>query len=121
MKDDLPEWYMVGKQDTSLFKKRDDAEMCRHLDACGCGGISASKAEDGMVVFRLPKMEVGLVVVCGCCGKLDKFDAVSVSKQNANKKLPIHLLWESSDRAVLDRESIEYTESVFRLLRAYQH
>eukprot|EP00984_Skeletonema_dohrnii_P031608 scaffold24319_cov139-Skeletonema_dohrnii-CCMP3373.AAC.1 len=60
-------WYMVGKQDTSLFKKRDDAEMCRHLDACG--GISASKAEDGMVVFRLPKMEVGLVVVCGCCGK----------------------------------------------------
>eukprot|EP00984_Skeletonema_dohrnii_P037012 scaffold38615_cov155-Skeletonema_dohrnii-CCMP3373.AAC.2 len=50
---------------------------------------------------------------------LDKFDAVSVSKQNAKKKLPIHLLWESSDRAVLDRESIEYTESVFRLLRAY--
>ncbi|KAK1732315.1 ankyrin repeat domain-containing protein [Skeletonema marinoi] len=50
---------------------------------------------------------------------LDKYDAVSVSKQNVKKKLPIHLLWESSDRAVLDRESIEYTESVFRLLRAY--
>jgi ankyrin repeat protein len=48
---------------------------------------------------------------------LDKFDAVSVSKQNAQKKLPIDLLWESSD--VLDRGSIEYTESVFRLLRAY--
>jgi hypothetical protein len=50
---------------------------------------------------------------------LDEFDAVSVSKQNAKKELPIHLLWESSDRVVLDRESIEYTESVFRLLRAY--
>jgi hypothetical protein len=30
---------------------------------------SAQKADDGMVVFRLPKMEVGLVVICGCCGK----------------------------------------------------
>mmetsp|Transcript_24472 Transcript_24472/g.35047 ORF Transcript_24472/g.35047 Transcript_24472/m.35047 type:complete len:140 (+) Transcript_24472:12-431(+) len=59
--------YMVGKQDTALFKKREDSEMCRHLDACG--GISARKKEDGMVVFRLPKMEVGLVVICGCCGK----------------------------------------------------
>jgi len=37
------------------------------LDACG--GISAEKADDGMVVFRLPKMEVGLVVICACCGK----------------------------------------------------
>lgn len=41
--------------------------MCRHLDACG--GISAQKAEDGMVVFRLPKMEKGLVAICMCCGK----------------------------------------------------
>eukprot|EP00985_Skeletonema_marinoi_P013556 scaffold6746_cov73-Skeletonema_marinoi.AAC.4 len=48
---------------------------------------------------------------------LDKFDAVSVSKRNAQKKLPIDLLWESND--VLDRESVEYTESVFRLLKAY--
>ena len=60
-------WYMVGKQDTAVFKQREDKEICRHLDACG--GISAQKAEDGMVVFRLPKMEVGLVVICGCCGK----------------------------------------------------
>jgi hypothetical protein len=60
-------WYMVGKQDTKVFKDRDDKEICRHADACG--GISASKVEDGMVVFRLPKMEVGLVVICGCCGK----------------------------------------------------
>jgi len=58
---------MVGKQDTAIFSKREDREICRHLDACG--GISAQKASDGMVVFRLPKMEVGLVVICGCCGK----------------------------------------------------
>ncbi len=48
---------------------------------------------------------------------LDKFDAMSVSKRNAQKKLPIDLLWESE--AVGDRESIEYTDCVFRLLSAY--
>eukprot|EP00984_Skeletonema_dohrnii_P005574 scaffold1968_cov89-Skeletonema_dohrnii-CCMP3373.AAC.1 len=48
---------------------------------------------------------------------LDQYDAISVSKRNAHKKLPIDLLWESND--VLDRESTEYTESVFRLLKAY--
>ncbi len=48
---------------------------------------------------------------------LDKFDAVSVSKRNATKKLPIDLLFESNE--VLDRESVEFTESIFRLLRAY--
>ena len=48
---------------------------------------------------------------------LEKYDAVSVSKRNAHGKLPIDLLWESSE--VLDRDSVEYTESVFRLLKAY--
>ncbi len=48
---------------------------------------------------------------------LDKFDAVSISKRNAHGKLPIDLLWES--RAVKDRESVEYTECIFRLLKAY--
>ncbi|KAK1734171.1 hypothetical protein QTG54_015174 [Skeletonema marinoi] len=48
---------------------------------------------------------------------LEKYDAVSVSKRNAHKKLPIDLLWESNE--VQDRESVEYTESVFRLLKAY--
>jgi ankyrin repeat protein len=48
---------------------------------------------------------------------LEKYDAISVSKWNAHKKLPIDLLFESSE--VFDRESTEYTESVFRLLRAY--
>eukprot|EP00984_Skeletonema_dohrnii_P028853 scaffold19012_cov96-Skeletonema_dohrnii-CCMP3373.AAC.1 len=48
---------------------------------------------------------------------LDKFDAVSVSKRNAHGKLPIDLLLESNE--VEDKESVEYTESVFRLLTAY--
>ena len=48
---------------------------------------------------------------------LDKYDAVSVSKRNANGKLPIDLLWDCNE--VLDRDSVEYTESVFRLLTAY--
>ena len=48
---------------------------------------------------------------------LEKYNNVSVSNRNADKKLPIDLLWESNE--VLDRESIEYTESIFRLLKAY--
>ena len=48
---------------------------------------------------------------------LDEFDAVSVSKRNADEKLPIDVLFESD--AVEDRENIEYTESVYRLLKAY--
>ena len=48
---------------------------------------------------------------------LEKFGAASVSKRNAHKKLSIDLLWESNE--VQDRESVEYTEIVFRLLKAY--
>eukprot|EP00986_Skeletonema_menzelii_P019488 scaffold28164_cov166-Skeletonema_menzelii.AAC.1 len=48
---------------------------------------------------------------------LESYDAVSVSKRNVQKKLPIDLLWESN--AVEDRENVEYMESVFRLLKAY--
>ena len=48
---------------------------------------------------------------------LEKYGAVSVSRQNSHRKLPIDLLWESSE--VLDRENAEYTESVFRLLKAH--
>ena len=62
---------------------------------------------------------------CACQGAkyntiamfLEKYDAVSVSRRNAEKKLPIELLWESN--AAVDRESVKYTESVFQLLRAY--
>jgi len=48
---------------------------------------------------------------------LERYDAVSVSKRNTLKKLPIDLLWESNE--VINRDSIEYTESVFRLLTAH--
>jgi len=48
---------------------------------------------------------------------LEEYDTVSVSKRNAQKKLPVELLWESNN--VEDRERVEYTESVFRLLKAY--
>jgi len=62
---------------------------------------------------------------CACLGAefdtiallLDKYDAVSVSKRNAQKKLPIDILWDSN--AVVDRDSVEYMDSVFRLLKAY--
>lgn len=60
-------WRGVPKQDQIFFENRDDKEICRHLDACG--GISATSKDSGSVVFRLPKQEVGLVVICGCCGK----------------------------------------------------
>jgi hypothetical protein len=59
-------WNLVAKEDIQYFRNRDDKEICRHLDACG--GISAQKAEDGMVVFRLPKMEaVSVIVSAWCC------------------------------------------------------
>ena len=48
---------------------------------------------------------------------LEKYGAVSVSERDTHRKLPIDLLWESN--AVEDRESIEYTGSVFQLLKAY--
>ena len=48
---------------------------------------------------------------------LGKYDAVSVSRRNAEGMLPIDVLCESDE--VVDRESVEYTESLFRLLRAY--
>ena len=48
---------------------------------------------------------------------LQKYDAVSVSKRNAYDKLPIDLLWESNE--VSDRESLQYMDSVFQLVRAY--
>jgi ankyrin repeat protein len=43
----------------------------------------------------------------------------SISKRNAHNQLPIHLLLESDAAKVGDRDSIEYTESVYRLIRGY--
>ena len=48
---------------------------------------------------------------------LESYDAASVSKRNTQKKLPIDLLWESNQ--VVDREDVEYIDSVFWLLKAY--
>lgn len=69
-------------------------------------------------------MDNNTVLHCACRGAkhepiallLDKYDAASVSKKNADGKLPIDLLWESNK--VSDRESLEYTGSVFQLMRA---
>ena len=48
---------------------------------------------------------------------LEKYDAASVATRNSDGELPIDLLWESD--AVEDRESVEYTGSVFQLVQAY--
>ena len=48
---------------------------------------------------------------------LEKYGAISVSKRNSHNQLPIDLLFESN--AVNDREGVEYTESIFQLLRSY--
>jgi len=64
-KNDL--WYMVDKGDIEFFRNREDKEVCRHLDKCGA--IHAKAADAGTVVFRLPKMEVVLVVICGIAGQ----------------------------------------------------
>jgi ankyrin repeat protein len=49
---------------------------------------------------------------------LDKYGAVSVSKTNGHNKLPIHLLLESGGTSNREDDT-KYTESIFRLLRAY--
>jgi hypothetical protein len=48
-------WYLVAKEDVVFYQDREDKEICKHLD--NCAGISATSSENGMVVFRLPKME----------------------------------------------------------------
>jgi ankyrin repeat protein len=48
---------------------------------------------------------------------LEKYGAVSVSKRNTQNQLPIDLLFESE--AVIDRGGTEYTESIYRLIRAH--
>jgi hypothetical protein len=48
----------------------------------------------------------------------EKYGAVSVSKRNAHGQLPIDLLLQNKNE-VSDEESVKYTESIFRLIRAY--
>jgi hypothetical protein len=45
----------VNKDDVVYFQDHEDREICRILDICN--GIQATSPENGMVVFRLPKME----------------------------------------------------------------
>lgn len=56
-------WYMTTQDDKAYYQDREDRNVCRHNDACG--GISAQTVTDGMVVFSLPQMHVGLVIICG--------------------------------------------------------
>jgi hypothetical protein len=49
------EWYMVSREDIVYFQDREDKKICKHLDQCA--GMSAESSENGMAVFRLPKME----------------------------------------------------------------
>ena len=51
----------IPKEDQAFFGEKNDT--CRHNWACG--GMSATGVENGSVVFRLPKLKVGLVVICG--------------------------------------------------------
>jgi len=48
---------------------------------------------------------------------LEKYGAVSVSKRNTQNQIPIDLLFESE--AVIDRGGTEYTDSIYRLIRAH--
>jgi ankyrin repeat protein len=48
---------------------------------------------------------------------LDKYGSMSVSKRNVHKQLPIDLLLQNKNE-VSDNESLVYTESIYRLVRA---
>jgi hypothetical protein len=78
-------WYMVDTKSRQFFQDRDDKEICRHLDACG--GIHAQTVDDGMVVFRLPKMEVGLVVICGHSDGYEAPEGMSLFINNTNLEI----------------------------------
>ena len=84
--------YFIGLNTTTLNATDDNGNTALHY---ACGGAR----HDTIALF------------------LEKYDAISVSKRNAHNKLPIDFLFESNE--VLDRESVEYTESIFRLLKAY--
>ena len=55
-----PSGHLIPKREKSLSE-------CQHLDSCGF--VQAASPSQGWVVFKLPKMTLGMVVVCGCCGK----------------------------------------------------
>ncbi len=95
---------------------------CQHHNSVNVVGYMVSLAD---VTLDTIDREGNTALHYACLGAkydmitmlLEKYDAVSVSKLNAYKKLPIELLWEND--AVEDRESVEYTDSIFRLLKAF--
>ena len=97
----------------SAYQHHDSASVVRYLVEHDPSTLD-SVDKDGNTAFHLAcryaKYETIMLL-------LEKYDGVSVSKRNAHGELPINLLWKSN--AVEDRESVEYTESVFRLLKAY--
>lgn len=62
-------WSLIKTRPSGqLIPKREKSmPECQHLDSCGF--VQAGGPSQGWVVFKLPKMTVGMVVVCGCCGK----------------------------------------------------
>ena len=96
--------------------------VCQHHDSASVVGYIISLAN--ITTYTIDR-EGNTALHYACRGAkyetisllLDKYDAVSVSKRNAHKELPIDLLWESN--AVEDRVSVGYTGCVFRLLKAY--
>ncbi|CAB9497032.1 expressed unknown protein [Seminavis robusta] len=58
-------WHMVNRLEASLYV--DKPEMCQFPDHCAA--VEAKSPENGRMVFKLPKMEVGMVIICFCCGK----------------------------------------------------
>uniref|UniRef100_A0A7S2EDB8 Uncharacterized protein n=1 Tax=Ditylum brightwellii TaxID=49249 RepID=A0A7S2EDB8_9STRA len=58
-------WHMVSRFEISYYE--DQPEKCIFPDHCA--GIRAASPQEGRVVFKLPKMEVGMIALCVCCGK----------------------------------------------------
>jgi hypothetical protein len=56
---------LVPKFEQVFYKN--DPKKCEHFDHCG--GIKAASPDAGWLVFKLPPMSAGLVVLCGCCGE----------------------------------------------------
>ena len=94
---------------------------CQHHDSAS---VVQYLLEVNMRILRFVDIDNNTALHYACLGAkhdtismlLEKYDTASVSKRNAQDKLPIDLLWESNEGS--DRKSLEYTESVFRLIRA---
>ncbi len=117
-----------GDRDAVLYPDYDDDALPLHV---ACYHHESSKVVDYLIgldpnTLTAVDWDGNTALHVACHGAkydtiallLEKYNAVSVSKTNVNNKLPIHLLLESN--AVTSREDdTKYTESIFRLLRAY--